>query len=153
MKNFVIGAALAMVMGGVALADSFVVVRSTDPSVARNSTYTSGQTVTVAKGASLTVINGAGALSTLTSKTGSIVMPGAATAADAQRQTAMRAILERPAARRTFGAMRGGVHREGDCPAAADLKTLDDILQADADDCNDAASEAMAALVAQGDKK
>lgn len=152
-KKILTGAVLAIVLGGVAHADNFVVVRSSDPAVAARSMFTSGQTVSVRKGASLTVINGAGALSTLTSRSGAITLPGAASEADAQKASAMRAILERPQARRTFGAMRGGTHQVGDCPLASELKTMDDIIKADADDCNDVAQEALAAFVANGDKK
>lgn len=152
MRKFVIGAALAMAFGGAAYAESFIVVRSTDPAVHRNTTFASGQTVPVAKGATVTVINGAGALSTLTSRSGSITLPGAANAGDAERISAMRSLLARPEARRTFGAMRGGAAQVGDCPAPETLTTIDAILKADADDCNEAARAAMTAYLANGAK-
>jgi hypothetical protein len=139
---------MSLVIGGVAYAEDYIVVRSSDPRIAKNSTFNAGERVYLAKGQTMTVINGAGALSTYTGQTGGIVLPSAApTARDQNRFAGLLALLERPQARRTFGAMRGGRYDDdASCPKAEELTSVDAILEADEAGCTAAAQAAMAAL-------
>jgi hypothetical protein len=150
-RKFLFGAAISLLVGGVAYAEDFIVVGSTDPSIAKSATYSSGDRVVLAKGATVTLINGAGALTRITSRPGGVVLPGSASSTPEPRFAALRALVERPQARRTFGAMRGRDTDES-CPKPADLTTIDQILAADAADCTGAAQEAMATYMAAAAK-
>lgn len=151
-RKFLFGVAMSVIIGGVAYAEDFIVVRSSDPRIPKNTTYSSGERVYLAKGATMTIINGAGTLATYTGRTGGIVLPSnQPTAADQNRFAGLLALLQGPQARRTFGAMRGGGRFAEDdptCPKADSLTSVDAILQADQDGCTHAAQTAMAALTA-----
>ena len=146
MRKFLFGAAISLLVGGVAYAEDFIVVGSTDPSIVKNATYSSGDRLVLKRGATVTLINGSGALTRVTSRPGGVVLPGSASSTPEPRFAALRALVERPEARRTFGAMRGRDTEES-CPNPADLTTIDQILAADAADCTAAAKEAMTAYM------
>ena len=56
---------------------------------------------------------------------GGVILPARAAGGSASTE-ALQALVKRPLPRRSFGAMRG----PGDCPAADELKTLEEILAA-----------------------
>lgn len=148
MRKILFGVAMSLVIGGVAYAEDFIVVRSSDPRIPKSATFSAGERVYLAKGRSMTVINGAGSLSTYQGQPGGVVLPNAAPA-DRSRFSGLLALLERPQQRRTFGAMRGGRYDDDpSCPKPAELTTIDAILAADAEGCTGAAGEAMNLLVA-----
>lgn len=151
MRKFLFGVAVSLFIGGVAYADDFIVVSSTDPRIQKSATYSSGERVLLAKGATLTLINGAGTLTRVTGRPGGVVIPGSTTSAPQPRFAALRALIERPQARRTFGAMRGRDTSES-CPKPSELTTIDQILAADEADCTGAAQEAMTAYMANAGK-
>lgn len=148
MRKFLFGvAAVSLLMGGVAYAEDFIVVGSTDPRIVKSSVYNSGERINIARGATVTVINSAGTLTTLTGRDGGVVLPQSARrAGQTDHFAAIRALLERPQARRTFGAMRGGRYGDEACPKASELTTIDAILAAEANDCVAVAQEALANL-------
>ena len=152
MRKFLFGAAISLLVGGVAYAEDFIVVGSTDPHILKSATYSSGDRVLLAKGATLTLINGSGTLTRITGRSGGVVLPGAASSAPQPRFAALRALIERPQARRTFGAMRGGRYGDEACPKAADLTTIDQILAADENDCTAVAQEAMSTYMTSAAK-
>lgn len=148
MRKILFGVAMSLVIGGVAYAEDFIVVRSSDPRIPKSATFSSGERVYLAKGHSMTVINGAGTMTTYQGRTGGVVLP-AAPAAGQNRLPGLLALLQGPQQRRTFGAMRGGRYEDADsCPKAAELTTVDAILAANAEGCTGAATEAMNAITA-----
>jgi len=60
MRKVVLGALLALIASGSALASDFVVVNSTDPAVKRGTALDAGARVAVAPGASITVMRASG---------------------------------------------------------------------------------------------
>ena len=143
---------MSLLVGGVAYAEDFIVVGSTDPGIQKSATFSSGQRINLARGSTLTLINGAGTISTLTGRPGGVVLPPATTQGSNSRFAALRALIERPQARRTFGAMRGGRYGDEACPKAAELTTIDAILAADKNDCTAVAQEAMTVFLANAGK-
>lgn len=143
MRKFLFGVAMSLLVGGVAYAEDFIVVGSNDPRIPKSSTFSSGQHIALAQGKTLTLINGAGSLTRITGRAGGVVLPQSSTQGSPSRFAALRTLIERPQARRTFGAMRGGRYGDEACPKAADLTTIDAILAADKDDCTAVAQEAM----------
>lgn len=149
MRKILFGVAVSLLIGGVAYAEDFIVVRSSDPRIPKSATFDAGERVYLAKGHSMTVINGAGSLSTYQGATGGIVLPSTAAPINQNRFSGLLALLDRPQQRRTFGAMRGGRYDDDpSCPKPAELTTIDAILAADAEGCTGAAQEAMEALTA-----
>lgn len=149
MRKILFGVAMSLIIGGVAYAEDFIVVRSSDPRIPKSATFSAGERVYLAKGKTMTVINGSGTLSTYQGAAGGIVLPQSATPADSNRFSSLLAMLGRPEQRRTFGAMRGGRYDDDpSCPKPADLVTVDQILAADAEGCTAAAKTAMDALTA-----
>ncbi len=153
MRKFLFGAAISLFVGGVAYAEDFIVVRSSDPSILKGATYSSGDRVLLAKGATVTLINGSGTLMPITSRTGGVLLPqSSSSSSSAQpRISALQAFLQRPQARRTFGAMRGRDTAES-CPKPVELTTIDQIVAADEDGCTGAAQEAMTIYLEQAGK-
>lgn len=147
MRKILFGVAASMLIGGVAYAEDFIVVGSTDPRIVKSSTFNAGERVFVAKGSTVTLVNSAGGLTTIQGRDGGVVLPQSARRAGASDPFAqIRALLERPQARRTFGAMRGGRYGDEACPKASELTTIDAILAAEANDCVAVAQEALANL-------
>ncbi|MDX2233565.1 MAG: hypothetical protein NW200_03625 [Hyphomonadaceae bacterium] len=147
MRKFLFGAAISMMVCGVAYAEDFIVVGSTDPRIPKSTVYSAGQKIDLPRGATVTLINGAGTLTTIQGRPGGVVLPASARPADrTDHFAAIRALLERPQARRTFGAMRGGRYGDEACPKVSDLTTIEAILAADENDCTAVAQEAMAKL-------
>ena len=152
MRKFLFGAAMSLLVGGVAYAEDFIVVGSSDPRIPKSSTFSSGQHIALGQGKSLTLINGAGSLSTISGRAGGVVLPPSVSQGSPTRFAALRSLLERPQARRTFGAMRGGRYGDEACPKVADLVTIDAILAADQNDCNAVAQEAINVYMAKAGK-
>ena len=149
MRKFLFGVTMSLLVGGVAYAEDFIVVGSTDSHFTKSSTLSSGQRIALAPGKSLRLINGSGSISTINGRAGGVVLPQSTAAGSPDRFAALRTLLERPQARRTFGAMRGGRYGDDACPKAADLTTVDAILAADKDDCTAVAQEAMNAFMSK----
>lgn len=147
MRKLLFGVAASLFVCGVAYAEDFIVVGSTDPRIPKSTVLNGGERVYLAKGATLTLVNGAGTVTTVTGRTGGVVLPQPAARAQPDRFAALRALLERPQARRTFGAMRGGRYGDEACPKVSELTTIDAILAADENECTAVAQEAMANLV------
>jgi len=141
--------AMSLVIGSVAYAEDFIVVRSSDPRIAKSTTFNAGERVYLAKGHSMTVINAAGSLSTYQGATGGIVLPAGVAASNPNRLSGLLALLQRPQQRRTFGAMRGGRYDDDpSCPKPAELITIDAIVAADGEGCTGAAQAALETLTA-----
>lgn len=146
-RKLLFGVAMSLVIGGVAYAEDFIVVRSSDPRIPKNASFSAGERVYLARGRSMTVINSAGSQSTYQGVAGGVVMPAGASA-DSGILGSLRALLDRPEQRRTFGAMRGG--RYGDdssCPALETLTTPAAIVAADEEGCTGVAKAAAEALI------
>lgn len=147
MRKVLFGVVMSLVVGGVAYAEDYIVVQSSDARIPRSATFSSGERVYLGHGHTMTVVNSAGTSTTYQGRAGGIVMPAAPTSAGADNRIAgLMSILQRPQ-RRTFGAMRGGRYKDADtCPAAADLTTVDAIIEADKAGCVGASTAAMEAL-------
>jgi hypothetical protein len=149
-RKFLFGVAVSLFVGGVAYAEDFIVVGSTDPHIAKSTVYSSGDRIPLARGSSVTLINGAGALTTVSGRDGGVVLPQSARrAGQPDNFAALRALIQRPQARRTFGAMRGGRYGDEACPKVSELTTIDSILAAQANDCVAVAQEALAKLTGE----
>lgn len=129
MRKFVLMLAVGAALTGVAHAGDYVVVRSTDPAIARGATFDAGSEVTVAPSSSVAVLSSGGALTTL--QGGKAKLPPLASSSGASTASTVSAILTRNPPRRVMGATRGA----GVCPTLEDLKTLEQILAAEAAEC------------------
>ncbi len=142
MRSVVLGGALALIVGGAALAHDFIVVSSTDPSVHSGQSLDAGAHLSLMSGKSITMIRTSGEVVTLHGGAGGVTLPGAQGAqADNSKYEALHALFQAPPAGRTFGARRGF------CPSADALTTLDAILQADKNGCKRASHEAFQAYL------
>jgi len=141
-KRLLIGLALAC-LATTAAAHDYVVVASTDPSIARGQPIDAGARLPLAIGHSVTLMYASGDLVTLRGASGGVVAPTRrASSAEAQRLEVLRMMVgpaPEPAGPR-LAKTRGGL-----CPAAAGLTTLDDIATAAQGGCT---AEARAALEA-----
>lgn len=146
MRGAIIGVLAALSFGSAAIASDYVVVGSTDPAIKRGTALDAGQRVSLATGATLTVMRASGEVSTLRGSAGGAVVPGARlAAADTARFETLKALVQPPPEGRTFGARRGGI-----CPPAATLTAMEDILRvADQAGCKSVAAQALDALVAK----
>lgn len=149
MKKFIFAAAISFITAGAAFAEDFIVVSSTDPLIKKSAAFNSGDRLNIATGSTVTVVNGAGAVTVLRGKPGGVVLPRAA-ASNPARMASLASFLSRPESRSTFGAMRGGRYGDEGCPKAEELVTLEQILAAEEDDCSVVADAAMQAFVARG---
>lgn len=142
MRMIVIAAAMGLSLLGVAVASEFVVVRSTDPAVARSTTLKAGDRVAVAPGATITLMGPEGEVFTLRGDAaGRLTVPAAQTRrSDFLRLSALREMLTRPSDRRAFGAVRSD---EESCPLAETLTSFDLILEADEAGCTQEAAMAL----------
>lgn len=126
MRNFVwlgvIAGALSMLP---ALADDYIVARSSDPAIERGSAWAAGASLALGVGGRVTLVTPSGEVLNLEGADGGIVLPARAGGGNASTE-ALQALVKRPLPRRSFGAMRG----PGDCPAAEELTSLETILEA-----------------------
>lgn len=150
MKTFIFAAVISVVTAGAAFANDFIVVSSTDPLIKKSATFSAGARVNIATGSTVTVVNGAGAVTVLRAQPGGVVLPRASQAANPDRMASLSSFLSRPETRSTFGAMRGGRYGDESCPKAEELVTLEQILAAEEDDCSTVADTAMQAFIARG---
>ncbi len=150
MRKVLFAATVGLLIGGVAYAEDFMVVGSTDPRIPKGAVYSSGERIYLASGATLTLVNSAGSITPITGRTGGVVLPSTARpAGQTDLFASLRAMIERPQARRTFGAMRGGRYDDAEgCPAVTELTSLEAIAAADKDGCSDVAGKALEAFVA-----
>ncbi|MBU6408428.1 MAG: hypothetical protein KGS44_15075 [Alphaproteobacteria bacterium] len=142
MRMILVAAAMGLSFLGVAVASEFVVVRSTDPAVARSTTFKAGDRVMVAPGATLTLMGPDGDVLTLRGDAaGRLTVPATETRrSDFLRLSALREMLTRPSDRRAFGAVRSD---EDACPLAETLTSFDLILEADEAGCTQEATVAL----------
>ena len=149
MRRVLYGVVLALGLGGVANASDFIVVNSTDPSIARGQAFDAGARVPLAFGKTLKLMRPSGEVSTVEGAASGVVLPGQKLAAnDSARFDTLKAFLDPPPAGRTFGARRGGF-----CPPADSLVTMDDIVRvAQTSGCKSEAPTALDAFLAKADK-
>ena len=149
MRRGIYGVVLALALGGVANASDFIVVSSTDASIARGTAYDAGARVPLATGKTLKLMRPTGEVTTVQGGASGVVLPGQKLAAnDTARFDTLKALLDPPPAGRTFGARRGGF-----CPPAESLTTMDDIVRvAQTSGCKAEARTALDAYLAKADK-
>ena len=147
MRKLLIGAALSLTFGGVAIASDYIVVNSTDPAIKRGQAFDAGARVALGTGKTVTLMRASGEVTTLRgAPSGAIVPAGRVASADAARFETLRALVEPPPQGRTFGARRGGI-----CPAVESLTNLDDIVRtAESSGCKTVARQALDAYLAKG---
>lgn len=128
-----------------ASARDYVVVSSTDPSVARGQAFDAGARVPLAAGSSVVLMHATGDLLRLKGAAGGVVLPRrAASQGDADRLAILKVIVA-PPGRQAAGGMALRKTRSGVCPAPDQLKTLDVIVEVYQAGCPTSASEALEA--------
>ena len=149
MRRVLYGVVLALGLGGVANASDFIVVNSTDPSIARGQAFDAGVRVPLAAGKTLKLMRPSGEVTTVQGAASGVILPGQKLAAnDSARFDTLKALLDPPPTGRTFGARRGGF-----CPPAESLVTMDDIVRvAQTSGCKSEARTALDAFLAKSDK-
>lgn len=131
-----------MMVAGAAEAGDYVVVASSDPGLLPGQELDGGQQVALGAGRSVTLVHVGGELTVLRGGASGVVVPTRRVAnTDASRIAALKSLIAPPAEGRTFGGRRGGI-----CPDPADLRTVDQVLSAQAGGCAKQAREAFAAL-------
>ena len=108
-----------------ATANDYIVARSSDPAIERGSAWPAGASLALGVGARATLVTPGGEVLNIEGAEGGVILPARAAGGSASTE-ALQALVKRPLPRRSFGAMRG----PGDCPAADELKTLEEILSA-----------------------
>lgn len=142
MRAVVLGLMLTAGLAGSAQAADFVVVSSSDPAIARGAEYASGQSLQVAPGKSVVLIDPAGNVKRLAGGGAAQVMPRRQMASVDEQRMAVVKLLVAPARVR-----RAAPKLDQICPDA-DLKTFDGILAvAPVDGCLTRAREAFDAYV------
>lgn len=137
----------AMFAGGIAFAADYVVARSNVASVAKGSQYAAGDTVPLAVGQSVTLISSGGEVVVLQGAAGGARLPALAKGPQTASMAALTALVNRPAPRRNFGAMRGKTA----CPEISSLKSVETILAAGATEgCESLAREALESYINAG---
>jgi hypothetical protein len=146
MRRAFFGLALALALGGSALASDYIVVNSTDPGIKRGQAFDAGARVALGAGQTLTLMRASGEVTTIRGTAGGAVVPGARlSAAESARFETLRALVQPPPQGRTFGARRGGI-----CPPIESLTTLDDIVRvAEQSGCKTVARQALEAYLAK----
>ena len=149
MRGALVGVLLALGMAGSAAAADYIVVNSTDPAIKRGQSLDAGARVALGAGKTLTVMKASGEITTLRGAAAGVVLPSArVAAADAARFESLKALVEPPAAGRSFGARRSG----GVCPPKDSLTQLEDILKAaETSGCKAVAREALDAYIAKAE--
>lgn len=146
MRGIVLVFSLAMT-GGAAEAGDYVVVASSDPGLVAGQELDGGQRVALGAGRSATLVHVSGDMTVLRGGPAGAVVPTRRMAsADASRIEALKSLIAPPAEGHTFGGRRGGI-----CPDPADLRTVDQILSAQAGGCTRQAREALSALASKAD--
>ena len=144
-------AVLALVLTAFAtavLAADFVVVRSSDPALARGQAFDAGERVPLAAGTIVTLMHASGDIVTLKAGVGGVSLPKrTASAPDADRMAVLKFILARTPRETTA---RGTRARSGICPAAEAITTLDAVAQVHQGGCPEQAAQALDALLAHG---
>lgn len=125
MKTSLIALALG-VASAVAGAADYIVVRSTDASIAKGTALAAGARVPLEAGATLTLVSPGGEVVTIKGSADGAQVPGVAKPGDSAASAALAALVNRPPPRRSFGAMRGSAK----CPSITALQTLEQILAA-----------------------
>lgn len=129
-----------MACAGVAAAQDFIVLNSTDQAFVKGAELRSGQRVNLGPGQRMTVISVSGDVRTLTGGNLGVVIPKSTTAAPQPSAfAALRAMVLRPPPRRVVGAMRG----MGNCPKLEELKTIETIIAAETRGCTTVAKAAL----------
>lgn len=148
MKRFIAWSMIsALFAAGGAFAADYVVARSTVASIAKGTQYAAGDTVPLPVGQSATLISSGGEVVVLQGAAGGARLPALAKGPQTASMAALSALVNRPAPRRNFGAMRG----KAGCPEISTLKTLDAILAAGAiDGCAPLAREALESYINAG---
>jgi hypothetical protein len=144
MRMTLVAIAAAVSLVGVAYAHDYVVVNSTDPAHAKGAGFEGGAVVQLAEGSSLTVVSSLGRVSNYRGGAGVVTLPPLAGAASQGAGEALASIMRRPTPRRITGAMRGA----DACAPADALKTLDEILAAEAAGCRVSAKLALESYLA-----
>lgn len=119
--GFAFGAAFA------ACAADYLVVSTSDSSLAKGSSLKAGSTVNLAAGGTLLLVSASGQMVKLVGGANGARVPDGGGAGNPAMLSQMQTMLLRaPPSRRTFGAMRGP-----SCPELDNLKTLEAIVAAD----------------------
>jgi len=144
MRKVFLGGLLAVGLAGAAEAADFVVVSSTDPTIARGQEYASGQALQISPGKSVVLIDPAGNVKRLTGGVAAQALPRRQLASvDEQRMAVVKLLVAPPRMRRAAPRL------DQVCPNA-DLGTFDGILSvAPVDGCLTRAREAFDAYVAK----
>ena len=145
MRRVLTGIVLALACAGAAEASDFIVVSSTDPTIARGQAFDAGAKVPLASGKKLTLMRASGEVTTVQGAAAGVTLPNLKLAsADSAKFDTLHALLAPPPEGRTFGARRGGI-----CPPADSLVNLDDILRVAQGSCKAEARTALDAYVAK----
>ncbi len=143
LKRCLMVLALGLV-SGIAGAADYIVVRSSDASIARGTALAAGTRLALPAGATLTLVSPGGEVVTLKGSPVGAQVPGVAKPGDSAAAAALTALVNRPPPRRSFGAMRGSEK----CPSAAALQTMEQILAAAREQgCGSIAQAALEAYV------
>lgn len=133
-------------LGSSAVASDYVVVRSSDPAIARGQAFDAGDRVAIGPGGALTLMHASGDVITLKGAPGGVSLPRrTATPRDADRMAVLRFIMS-SAPPDTSG--RKSRTRSGICPAADTVVTLDQIVLVSQGGCADEAAKALEAYLA-----
>jgi hypothetical protein len=148
MRKILFAVTLVVFTAGTAVASfaaDYLVVSTTDPSLAKGSSLKSGSSVNLAAGGTLLLVSASGQMVKLIGSANGARVPDGGGADNPALLSQMQTMLLRPPpSRRTFGAMRGP-----SCPELADLKTLGSIVAADqTPECQVRARQAMDAYIA-----
>lgn len=122
MKKLVLGVVLALAAAGAAEAADFVVVSSTDPSIARGREVASGEQLSIAPGKSVVLVDTAGQVVRLAGAAGGVAAPRRQYASLNDDRVAVLKMLVAPARVR-----RAGPSLDKTCPQA-DLTQFDGIV-------------------------
>lgn len=133
---------------GVAAAADYVVVKSTDATIGKGTQYRAGESIPLAVGSAATLISSGGEVVELRGAAGGATLPSLSAGPKTASMEALTALVNRPAPRRSFGAMRG---KEG-CPAVETLNNVEAILAAAAiEGCGALAREALERYIASAE--
>lgn len=143
------GLALAAVATAAAARD-YVVVSSTDPTVVRGQSFAAGARVALPAGKTATLMHASGDLVRVRGATGGVVLPKRAASQGEADRLAILKVLVAPAERSSVGGVRltRGTTRGAICPQAAEVTTLDAIVQVYEARCHTVAAEALEAWFA-----
>lgn len=143
LRMFIGGLVVATVAAGAAWAGDYVVVASTDEALKPGMELNGGTRVSLPAGKTLTVMHMSGDVAVLRGAAAGVLLPTrTALTGDTARISQLKALIAPAPTGRTFGGVRGGV-----CPEASSLRSLDDILAAQAGGCVKEAKAALDAYV------